>query len=126
MIRLQDASISAEAEGVTQGSDGEIDIDSPNEITGTVIQLNPPLLATEGLLTQRCLPQLQADRSTLIVETIRSTRFAPEDPLASPLSVDLDHSTAASSSSNEVHPADDRQQLGAIRDQGSCFESREN
>ena len=66
-----------------RGVDGNVLIDSPNEITGSVLPLDAPP-PTSGVLTQRCVPRLAEERSTLTVETRRSTAALPGDYLASP------------------------------------------
>jgi hypothetical protein len=67
----------------TRGVDGNVLIDSPNEITGSVLPLDalPP---TADVLTQRCVPRLAEQRSTLTIETRRSNAALPGDYLASP------------------------------------------
>ena len=42
----------------TRGLDGEILIDSPNELTGTVLPLATPVPVVAGLLAQNCVPRL--------------------------------------------------------------------
>ena len=55
----------------TRGLDGEILIDSPNELTGTVLPLATPVPVVAGLLAQNCVPRLARERSTLTVRMPR-------------------------------------------------------
>ena len=68
----------------TRGIDGNVLIDSPNEITGSVLPLDAPAAVVDGLLTQSCVPRLAEQRSTLTVTTRRTTVAAPGDYLPSP------------------------------------------
>jgi hypothetical protein len=67
----------------TVGLDGEIAIDSPNEITGELIPLAPPVAGVTPLVTQRCAPGQNAQLSSLTAEPVRSPS-SPADYLASP------------------------------------------
>jgi hypothetical protein len=66
-----------------RGVDGNVLIDSPNEITGSVLPLDAPP-PTADVLTQRCVPRLLEERSTLTVESRRSSAALPGEYLASP------------------------------------------
>ena len=70
----------------TRGIDGNVLIDSPNEIMGSVLPLEAPAAVVDGLLTQRCIPRLAEQRSTLTVTTRPTTSAAPGDYLPSPTS----------------------------------------
>jgi large exoprotein involved in heme utilization and adhesion len=67
----------------TRGLDGEILIDSPNELTGSVLPLTTPVPVVAGLLAQNCTPRLARERSTLTVRT-RASAHAPTGYLPSP------------------------------------------
>jgi large exoprotein involved in heme utilization and adhesion len=70
----------------TRGVDGEVLIDAPNEITGSVLPLETPPAQAEGLFTQNCVPRLARERSTLTV-TSRGAATSVRDYLATPPSV---------------------------------------
>ena len=53
----------------TSGLDGDILIDSPSEITGSVLPLATPGPVAARLLTQNCVPRLASERSTLTVQS---------------------------------------------------------
>jgi hypothetical protein len=74
-VASADSSIDASS---SRGLDGEILIDSPNEITGSVLPLAPPAPVTAGLLTENCVPRLARERSTLTVQTSGAVRAVPE------------------------------------------------
>src|SRR5690606_12073111 len=57
----------------TSGIDGEVLIDAPNEITGTVLPLDTPAPAADALVVRPCVPRLAEERSSLTV----ATRAAP-------------------------------------------------
>jgi len=67
----------------TSGIDGQVLIDSPNEILGSVLPLEAPAVIG-AVVTQSCLPRAAEQRSTLTVETRRSSTAAPGDYLRSP------------------------------------------
>jgi hypothetical protein len=67
----------------TSGIDGNVLIDSPNEIVGSVLPLEAPALIG-GVVAQSCLPRATEQRSTLTVETRRSPTVLPGDYLPSP------------------------------------------
>jgi large exoprotein involved in heme utilization and adhesion len=67
----------------TSGFDGEVLIDSPNEILGSVLPLESPEVVG-AVVTQSCVPRATEQRSTLTVETRRSAAVAPGDYLPSP------------------------------------------
>ncbi len=67
----------------TVGLDGEVAIDSPNEITGEIIPLAPPAIDVTPLVSQRCAPSLGSQLSSLTAEPVRSPA-SPIDYLASP------------------------------------------
>jgi len=70
----------------TRGLDGEILINSPNELTGSVLPLATPAPVVAGLLAQNCIPRLARERSTLTVRTRGTTRattgYLPSPPLS--------------------------------------------
>jgi large exoprotein involved in heme utilization and adhesion len=53
----------------SSGLDGEVLVDSPNEITGSVLALETPQPSADGLLSQNCVPRIAEQRSTLTVLT---------------------------------------------------------
>ena len=57
----------------TSGIDGDVLIDSPNEITGSVLPLETPAPASDPVEIRPCVPRLAGERSTLTVES----RMAP-------------------------------------------------
>ncbi|HJR71006.1 MAG TPA: hypothetical protein VKA43_13265, partial [Gammaproteobacteria bacterium] len=64
----------------TLGLDGVIAIDSPHEVTGELLPMAPPVVGVSALVSQRCVPALYAERSSLTVEPIRAAapnRFVP-------------------------------------------------
>jgi hypothetical protein len=67
----------------TVGLDGEVAIDSPNEITGEIIPLVPPAVDVTPLVSQTCAPSLGSQLSSLTAEPVRSPA-SPIDYLASP------------------------------------------
>ena len=67
----------------TSGIDGDVLIDSPNEILGSVLPLEVPAVVG-GVIAQDCLPRASEQRSTLTVETRRSAAVTPGDYLPSP------------------------------------------
>ena len=67
------------------GIDGEVTIDSPNEITGSVIPLETPAAVGDALLAERCIPQLAAQQSTFTVEAATDAPAAAGGFLASPV-----------------------------------------
>ena len=67
----------------SRGLDGEVLIDSPNELTGSVLPLEAPAPVVEGLVSQNCTPRLASEQSTLTVLT-RSSAPAPTGYLPSP------------------------------------------
>jgi large exoprotein involved in heme utilization and adhesion len=67
----------------TSGIDGDVLIDSPNEILGSVLPLEAPEVVG-AVVTQSCVPRATQQRSTLTVETRRSPVAAPGDYLPSP------------------------------------------
>ncbi|HEX7082295.1 MAG TPA: filamentous hemagglutinin N-terminal domain-containing protein [Gammaproteobacteria bacterium] len=69
------------------GIDGRVLIDSPNQINDTVLPLDAPVVEVEGLLSQRCLPALAAQRSSLTVEPRAVAGSIPGDYLSSPPAV---------------------------------------
>jgi len=79
-IASGDSSIDASS---TSGIDGDVLIDSPNEIMGSVLPLEAPA-AIGAVVTQSCLPRAAEQRSTLTVETRRSATITPGDYLPSP------------------------------------------
>jgi hypothetical protein len=69
----------------SQGVDGNVLIDSPNQITGTVLQLDTPPADVDALARQRCVPQLEAQRSSLTVAQRVDVGAASGNYLPSPL-----------------------------------------
>jgi large exoprotein involved in heme utilization and adhesion len=68
----------------SQGIDGNVLIDSPNQITGTVLPLDTPPTDVDALARQRCVPQLEAQRSSLTVAQRIDINAAPGNYLSSP------------------------------------------
>jgi hypothetical protein len=73
----------------TSGLDGDILIDSPSEITGSVLPLATPGPVAARLLTQNCVPRLASERSTLTVQSRGALRpptgYQPSPPDAAAL-----------------------------------------
>ena len=80
-VASADGSIDASS---TSGLDGEILIDSPSQITGSVLPLATPGPVVPRLLTENCVPRLARERSTLTVRS-RGALLAPTAYLPSPL-----------------------------------------
>jgi len=56
--------------------DGDIQIDSVNDLTGTVVEVEMPVLSGPPLLSARCTPQQIENRSSLIVRNTRRGAIA--------------------------------------------------
>ena len=78
-----------------RGISGDVSIESPNQITDTVIPLETPAPQVGELLTQRCIPQLAERRSSFTVETQPGAPFSVGGFLASPLPREASRSNAA-------------------------------
>ena len=68
----------------SRGLDGEILIDSPNQITGSVLPLEALPRRRRSDRPKERLPRASEQRSTLTVEARRSAAVAPGDYLPSP------------------------------------------
>jgi hypothetical protein len=79
----------------SRGLDGEVLIDSPNEIAGSVLPLEVPAAPLPALITQNCVPQLAERRSSLTVQTRSSALPSPGDYLPSPWPTNGDDSPSA-------------------------------
>jgi hypothetical protein len=79
-------------------------IDSPNELTGSVLPLATPVPVVAGLLAQNCIPRLARERSTLTVRT-RASAHAPTGYLPSPPVAETAPAKAADSGPHKVNPA---------------------
>jgi large exoprotein involved in heme utilization and adhesion len=88
----------------TRGLDGEILIDSPNELTGSVLPLATPAPVVAGLLAQNCVPRLARERSTLTVRT-RATAGTPTGYLPSPPAAETGPAKTADSDAKKADPA---------------------
>ncbi|MBN1570583.1 MAG: filamentous hemagglutinin N-terminal domain-containing protein [Acidobacteria bacterium] len=84
-LQSTDSIINASSE---KGLDGQIVIDSPNKVTGTVADLEVPSLDVSELLRERCTAAALRARSSFTVEGRSGLASRPGDFLASPFNCD--------------------------------------
>jgi hypothetical protein len=82
-LRSADSVINASSE---RGIDGQILIESPNDVTGTITVLEMPSLDLSALLQERCAAAVLRERSSFTVEGRGGLPSAPGGFLISPLS----------------------------------------
>ena len=81
-LRSADSVINASSE---RGIDGQVLIESPNDVTGTVTVLEMPALDLSALLRERCAAAVLRERSSFTVEGRGGLPSSPGGFLASPL-----------------------------------------
>ncbi len=81
-LRSADSVINASSE---RGIDGQILIESPNDVTGTVTVLEMPALDLSALLQERCAAAVLRERSSFTVEGRGGLPSSPGGFLTSPL-----------------------------------------
>jgi len=66
------------------GLDGQITIDSVNNVFGSVLLLETPSIDVSDLVTERCVAAAFRDRSSLTVESLEAEIWSPADYAPSP------------------------------------------